>query len=75
MAGEDVFRDREVGKDLHRGDTKSLRVLGGTDTDRAAVDQDLAGIWLLDAGHDLDQRRFAGAVLTEEGVKLAAKER
>ena len=33
---------------------------------------DLAGVRLLDAGHDLDQRRLAGAVLAEQRVDLAA---
>ena len=41
----------------------------------SAVQQDLAAIRLMDAGHDLDQRRLAGAVLAEQGVNLAGIER
>ena len=40
----------------------------------AAGQQDLAAIGLMDAGDDLDQRRFAGAVLAEQGVDLAGIE-
>ena len=36
-----------------------------------AVDRHLSGVGLLDAGHDLDQRRLAGAVLAEQRVDLA----
>ena len=44
------------------------------DRDRLAGEQDLAAVRLVDAGHDLDQRRLAGAVLAEEGVDLARLE-
>ena len=38
--------------------------------DRLAVDQQLAGVGLVEAGEHLDQRRLAGAVLPEEAVDL-----
>ena len=77
MADEDVLGDRQVGED-HRllvdgGDAEALRVLRGlAGRDRRPVDADLAAVLLLDAGHDLDQRRLAGAVLAEQRVDLAA---
>ena len=78
MADEDVLRDRQVGEDhrllVDRDDPERLRVEGAGDRSRLTVDDDLAGVRLLDAGHDLDQRRLAGAVLTEEGVDLARVE-
>ena len=79
VTDEDVLRDREIGED-HRllvdgRDAEPLRVLGRGDADRLTVDADLAGVLLLDAGHDLDQGRLAGAVFAEEGVDLAAIER
>ena len=37
--------------------------------------EDLAAIRLVDARHDLDQRRLAGAVLAEQRVDLAGMER
>ena len=43
--------------------------------DRLAGEEDLAAVGLVDAGHDLDQRRFAGAVLAEQRVDLARIER
>ena len=40
--------------------------------DRLAVDQDLALVRPVHAGEDLDQRRFAGAVVADEPERLAA---
>ncbi len=40
-----------------------------------AVDQNFAAVRLVDAGHDLDQGRFAGAVLAEQRMNLAGFER
>jgi len=39
-----------------------------------AVDEEPAGVGLLNARHDLDQRRLAGSVLTQQGVHLARLE-
>ena len=39
-----------------------------------AGQQDFAAIGLVDAGDDLDERRFAGAVFAEQGVDLAGIE-
>jgi len=39
---------------------------------QTAVDIELPGVGLLDAGHDLDERRFPRAVSPEQGVDLAA---
>ena len=40
-----------------------------------AVERDLAGVRLVDAGQDLDQRRLAGAVLADQRGDLAGIER
>ena len=77
VADEDVLGDRQVRED-HRllvdgRDAEALRVLGGGDADRRAIDADLAGVLLLDAGHDLDQGRFAGPVLAQQRVDLATR--
>ena len=41
----------------------------------AAVQHHAAFVGRDDAGHDLDQRRFAGAVLAEDGVDAAWRDR
>ena len=76
VADEDVFGDRQVRED-HRllvdgSDAEALRILRGGDADRRAVDEDLAAVLALDAGHDLDQGRLAGAILAQQRVDLAA---
>jgi hypothetical protein len=40
--------------------------------DRLAVDEDLTVVRLVDAVDDVHERRLAGAVLSQEGVHLAA---
>ena len=42
--------------------------------DFLAVDEDLAGVALVGAGQDLDQRRLAGAVVAEQAHHLAGIE-
>ncbi len=75
MADEDVLGDGEVGENhrllVHRGDPEGLRFEGARHAHHAAVDKDLSGVGLLDAGHDLDERRFPRAVLPEKRVDLA----
>ena len=79
MADEDVLGDRQVGEDhrllVDRDDPQCLCIEGARDRSRLTVDDELAGVRLLDAGHHLDQRRLAGPVLTDEGVHLARVER
>ena len=60
---------------IDRRDAGALGVLGRAEARRAAVDQDLAAVGLIDAGHDLDQRRLAGAVLAEQRMDLARRGR
>ena len=50
---------------------RPLGVLDAREVDRLAVEQDLAGVGRVDAGQDLHQRRFAGAVLADDGQHLA----
>ena len=79
VTDEDVLGDVEIGKQqrllIDRGDAKSLRLGGAANRDRPAGQKHLAAIRLMDAGHDLDQRRLAGAVLAEQGVNLAGVKR
>ena len=79
VADEDVLGDVQVGKEqrflIDRGDAEALRLGGAADRDRLAGEQDLAAIGLVDAGDDLDQRRFAGAVLAEQRMDFAGIER
>ncbi len=45
----------------------------GRQLDRLAVEQDLARVWLLEAGEDLDEGGFAGAVLAHQGVDFTRR--
>ena len=69
---EDVLGDTEVGEDhrllIDRRDRVGLGVEGAAQVAPLAVDEDLTDIGLLDAGHDLDERRLAGPVLAEQRV-------
>ena len=49
----------------------SLAAAGDGEADLAAVERHAAFVGRDHAGHDLDQRRFAGAVLAEDGVDAA----
>ena len=53
----------------------SLAAAGEAKRHLAAVQQHAALVGRDDAGHDLDQRRFAGAVLAEDGVDAAGLDR
>ena len=55
-------------------DAERLGVLRGGEDPLLARDLDAAGIRTLGTGQDLEQRRLAGAVLTEQAVDLAGVE-
>ena len=78
-AHEDVLGDRQVGEErrllVDDGDAGGLRLGGRGEVDGLAVEQELAGVALVEARDDLDERRLAGAVLADEGVDRAALER
>ena len=67
--------DGEVGEDerflVDAGDAQRLGVGRAAQLDDLAVDLEVAGVGPVQPGHDLDQRRLAGAVLADEGVDLA----
>ena len=75
---EDVLRHGELGdqRDLLEDDLDPLPdgVAGMVDLGLASADADRAGVFWVDAGKDLDQRRLAGAVLAHESVHLARLE-
>ena len=79
VADEDVLRDVEVGEDrrllVDRRDPVALRVGRALERHLLAVAADRPGVRRVDAGHDLDQRRLAGAVLAQQRVHLARVER
>ena len=60
---------------VHHADAGMDRIAGRADGDRLAADADLAGIGLVEAVEDRHQRRFAGAVLTDDAVDRAALDR
>ena len=72
---ENVFGDGQLGEEqellVDRRDARLLGVLGRGEAGRLPVERDRAGVGLIDARHDLDQRRFAGAVLAEQRMHLA----
>ena len=57
---------------MHHADTVCIRILGAADLDRLAAHDDLALVRIVDAGDHVHQRRFAAAVLSEQGEDLAA---
>ncbi len=59
----------------HSADAERQRLPGRTDPLRAAIDQDLAAVRLLQAGQHADQRRFAGAIFPEQDVDFAGPDR
>ena len=68
----DVLSNRQVGKQRgllvdHR-DSGGLRFRGGLEAHRLPVDQEFSGVWLVDAGENLDERRLARTVFTGQGV-------
>src|SRR6185437_3905132 len=75
MAEKDVLRHRQFREQqqllIDGGDAGAPRVVGAGETGLEAVDEDGALVGLHDAGHDLDERRFAGAVLAHQCVNLA----
>ena len=75
-AEEQIFGDRQMRRQHHLliddRDAELEHPLRRRPGDLFAVDRDLAGIGLVGAGKDLHQRRFAGAVLADQPVHLAA---
>ena len=69
---ENVFSDGEFGKQqqflIDGRDTGFLRVNGSFKGDRVAIERDFACIRPVDAGNQLDQGRFAGAIFAQERV-------
>ena len=53
-------------------DPRLQRVARGPKTNGRPVDRDAAGVRLVNAGEDLDQRALAGAVLADQGLDLSA---
>ena len=71
-AHEDVLGDREVREERrllvdHR-DAGGLGLRGRAEVDVVALEPEGAGVAAVHAGHDLDQRRLAGAVLADQRV-------
>ena len=77
-ADEDVLGDRQVGEQSrllidHRDPT--MRRFGrAAQEHRLACDHQVSAVGLVDAAEDLDQRRLAGTVLTDQGVRLTREQ-
>jgi len=74
-AEEDVLGHRQFGEKqqflVHGGDARGVRVARRGETPGRAIDEDLAGVGLVQAGHDLYEGGLAGAVLAEQGMNFA----
>ncbi len=71
-----TVRDSNSGEVLeHHADAQTARLGRVADMDLLAFPLDRAGIGVLHAVDDLDQRALAGAVLAEKGVNLAGRKR
>jgi hypothetical protein len=72
---EDVFSDRQLGKEqqflMDRGDAGCMGISRRREFDLPAFHRNLAFVGLVETGHNLDQRRFAGAILAKERMHLA----
>ena len=79
IADRNVVGDREVGDQREfLKDADDARLIGGRrrgECDLAPLEQHAALVGLDHPGHDLDERRFAGAVLAEDRVNLAGFDR
>ena len=77
-AQEDVLGDRQVRRQVQllvdHADAEVQRRSRVGDLDRLALEPDLAGVGLVDAGQDLHQRGLAGAVLADQGVDFSGTE-
>ena len=77
-ADPDVFRHRhevhQVEFLMDHRDAVAQRVERRTQADVLALEAEGAGVWRIDAGDDLHQRRLAGAVLAHQRMDVAALE-
>jgi len=79
VADKDIFGHVQIGEN-HRflvdgGDAVHLGLGGVVHLDGAAIQQHLAAVRLVNAGHDLDEGGFSGPVFAEQRVHLAGIER
>jgi hypothetical protein len=74
-ADENVLRHGQMIHQLqflmNDADAGGLRFARARERDRLAINEDFAGILRIDAGEDLHQRRFAGAVLAHQRMDFA----
>jgi hypothetical protein len=72
---DDVFRDRQVEKGFQllegAGDTQAADAIGPQAGDVVAVQQDATSVGRLETGDQIEQRRFASAVRTNDAHDLA----
>ena len=75
LAEIDVLGHAEVGHDaqllVHHADARRQRLARRAEMHRPAVDRHAAVVLAVQAGDDLHQGRFAGAVLAHQAVDLA----
>ena len=72
---QNVFPDAEARDEIsllmNRGDALAERIARRAELNRVAVQENAAGIGANEAGDDLDQRRFAGAVFAHQAMDFA----
>ena len=75
VADEDVFGDAQLRKEqqllIDDRDALGARFAGRTEMNDLVANPNFAGVGAMNSGHDLDQRRLAGAVLAEQRVHFA----
>ena len=60
---------------MHDGDAERLRLLRRSELDKLSADENRPGRGPAGAANDPDQRRLAGAVLSQQRVHLTAPDR
>jgi hypothetical protein len=79
VTNKNVLCDIEVGEQegllVDRGDTIQLRFRCAAYRYWLSGETNLPAVGLIDSGHDLDERRFAGSVFTQQRMYLAGSER
>src|SRR5439155_1054335 len=76
ISKEDVLGHAQLREEeellVDRGDSTTAGVAGRRESHHFATDSNLAAVWRVDTGDDPDERRLPGAVLSEQGMDLAA---
>ena len=79
LAEKQIFLNRQRGYEvallMHDLNSSQPGLLGGDDVDQLPTDQDIACCRWIYARENLDERRFAGAILANERVNFSRTQR